>query len=74
LNGVSVARRKRRKPPAATTSPILASPACAPSAVQAQLVAHHDGRRVERRADLVDGAEDELLQLLTVDGDGLFQG
>ena len=32
LNGVSVARRKRLNPPSATTSPILASPACAPSA------------------------------------------
>ncbi len=32
LNGVSAARRKRVKPPAATTSPIRASPACAPSA------------------------------------------
>src|SRR3954454_4350913 len=32
LNGVSAARRKRVNPPAAITSPILASPACAPSA------------------------------------------
>ena len=32
LKGVSVARRKRRKPPAVTTSRSRASPACAPSA------------------------------------------
>ena len=32
LNGVSAARRNRSKPPALTTSPILAWPACAPSA------------------------------------------
>src|SRR5439155_1717897 len=32
LKGVSVARRKRVKPPAVTTSRSLASPACAPSA------------------------------------------
>src|ERR1700689_975759 len=32
LNGVSATRRKRVKPAAPTTSPILASPACAPSA------------------------------------------
>ena len=32
LNGVSAARRKRVKPPSATTSRNLASPACAPSA------------------------------------------
>src|SRR5581483_2636687 len=32
LNGVSATRRKRVKPAASTTSLILASPACAPSA------------------------------------------
>src|SRR5271165_5420393 len=32
LNGVSAIRRNRVKPPAVTTSRILASPACAPSA------------------------------------------
>src|ERR1700691_1440336 len=32
LNGVSATRRNRVKPPAVTTSRILASPACAPSA------------------------------------------
>src|SRR5438874_1484790 len=32
LKGVSAARRKRVNPPAETTSPIRASPACAPSA------------------------------------------
>jgi len=37
-------------------------------AVQAELVAHHHQRRVQRRADLVDGAEHELLQLLLVEG------
>ena len=32
-------------------------------AVEAEPVAHHDQRGVQRRADLVDGAEDELLEL-----------
>ena len=36
-------------------------------AVEAELVAHHDERRVEGRADLVDGAEDELLELVGVE-------
>ena len=31
--------------------------------VEAEPVAHHDQRRVERRADLLDGAEHELLEL-----------
>ena len=34
--------------------------------VEAELVAHHDERGVERGADLVDGAEDELLELAGV--------
>ena len=42
-------------------------------AVQAELVAHDDERGVERRADLVDGAEDECLELGPVDRDGLFE-
>ena len=41
-------------------------------AVQAELVAHHHERRVQRRADLVDGAEYELHQLVAVDLDGLL--
>ena len=36
-------------------------------AVQAEPVAHHDQRRVERRADLLDGAEHELLELVGVE-------
>ena len=35
--------------------------------VEAEPVAHDDERRVERRADLVDGAEHELLELLGVE-------
>jgi hypothetical protein len=34
--------------------------------VEPELVAHHDERRVQRRPHLVDGAEDELHQLLLV--------
>ena len=41
-------------------------------AVEAELVAHHDERGVQRRADLVDGAENERLELRAVDGGGLF--
>jgi hypothetical protein len=36
--------------------------------VEPEPVAHHDQRRVERRADLVDGTEHELLELGSVQG------
>src|SRR5262249_2485962 len=36
-------------------------------AVETELVADHDERRVQCRADLVHGAEDELLELRAVD-------
>ena len=39
-------------------------------AVEAELVAHHDERGVQRRADLVDCLEHELLQLLHVERRG----
>ena len=38
-------------------------PGAGERAVEAEAVAHHDQRRVERGADLVDGAEHELLEL-----------
>ena len=40
--------------------------------IPAELVAHHHQRRVQRRSDLVHGAEDELHQLVAVDLDGLL--
>ena len=35
--------------------------------VEAQLVSHHDERGVQGRADLLDGAEHELVQLVLID-------
>ena len=49
-------------------------PALGERAVEAELVAHHDERGVERRADLVDRAEHELHELVAVDLDGVVQG
>jgi hypothetical protein len=40
--------------------------------VQAELVAHHHQRRIQGRADFVNRAEYELLELVAVDLDGLL--
>jgi hypothetical protein len=42
--------------------------------VQAELVAHHDQRCVQGRADFVDRAKFELLELVAVDLDGVLDG
>ena len=57
LGGLRALRQLRRR----------ARPVVREVAVVAQLVAHDDERRVECRADLVDGAEDEAHELVGVD-------
>ena len=49
-------------------------PGAGERAIEAEPVAHHDERGVQRRADLVDGAEHELLELRRIQRRGFGGG